>query len=377
MRPSEVPPRLSQQEEYWRNHQLWLKECGYMLRPRFRHDWIPSWEAHPEWNHFIWEDGITLSPPQIIDATRISDGTPVALKLISRSVHPNEAKIWEYFSSPELASDPRNHCLPLLEQLSPPDDPDRLIFVMKLMRKFDSPRFDTFGEVVECLRQVFEAVQFMHQHRVAHRDCTRLNIMMDAQHLYPQGYHPSYDRYLPTFPRGRLKSAKYYTRTQRPVRYYLIDFGISCKFEPGEETRADVIEGGDHSAPEFGNHELRDVALNLDPFPTDIYYLGNLIRMEFLVGEPLLGISPKLGFDFIKPLVGDMVQDDPSKRPTIDEVVARFEKIQRGLSSWKLRSRVVKTTESPWHLIRRTSHLLRRIGYILRRVPAIPRPPES
>jgi hypothetical protein len=80
----------------------------------------------------------------------------VALKLVSKSLHPNEAEIWEYLSSPELASDPRNHCLPLLEQLSPPDAPDRLIFVMKFVRIFDTPRFDTFGEVVECLRQVFE-----------------------------------------------------------------------------------------------------------------------------------------------------------------------------------------------------------------------------
>jgi hypothetical protein len=115
--------------------------------------------------------------------------------------------------------------------------------------------------------------------------------MMDT-HLFPQGYHPTYENYLASFPGGRLKSAPYYTRTQRPVRYYLIDFGLSCKFEPGEVPRADVIEGGDHSAPEFQGG--KDRLLNLDPFPTDIYYLGNLIRMEFLVVCVLFVILPLL-----------------------------------------------------------------------------------
>ncbi|KAJ7354603.1 hypothetical protein DFH08DRAFT_855393 [Mycena albidolilacea] len=40
----------------------------------------------------------------------------------------------------------------------------------------------------------------------------------------------------------------------------------------------------------------------------------------------------------MRPLVDDMVQADPAKRPTIDEVVARFADIRRGLSGWKLRS---------------------------------------
>jgi serine/threonine protein kinase len=120
-----------------------------------------------------------------MDAIRIEDGASVVLKVVSKSEHPDEARIFQYFSSPELASDARNHCLPLLAQLSPPDDEDKVIFVMKLMRKYDSPRFDTFGEVVEFFRQMFEVsgcnfqstfvflqlqgVQFMHQHRVAHR----------------------------------------------------------------------------------------------------------------------------------------------------------------------------------------------------------------
>lgn len=37
-------------EYFWRNHQRWLAESGYMLRPRYREDWVPSWlttKEHP------------------------------------------------------------------------------------------------------------------------------------------------------------------------------------------------------------------------------------------------------------------------------------------------------------------------------------------
>jgi hypothetical protein len=75
----------------------------------------------------------------------------------------------------------------------------------------------------------------------------------------------------------------------------------------------------------------------------------------------------------MKPLVDDMVQDDPQKRLTMDEVVARFEIIQNGLSSWKLRSRVVPRKDNIFHgIIHGTKHWIRKIGFIVRRVPPIP-----
>ncbi|KAJ7902316.1 kinase-like domain-containing protein [Mycena leptocephala] len=370
--------RLKDREIYWRDHQVWLQECGYMLRPRYLPSWIPSWKTDPTKVDLFCEDGIPLSGNQPMDAIRIEDGASVVLKVVSKSEHPDEARIFQYFSSPELASDARNHCLPLLAQLSPPDDEDKVIFVMKLMRKYDSPRFDTFGEVVEFFRQMFEGVQFMHQHRVAHRDCNANNIMMDGQHLFPDGFHPQNPVYKPGTP--TFQKAKHYTRTQQPVKYYFIDFGLSSKFEPGQDTRVHPLEGGDKTVPEFRFREaMRDPTIKfypLDPFPTDIYYLGNLIRTEFLEGAPKRGISAKFGFNFMKPLVSDMVQADPAKRPTIDEVVERFEKIQKKLSWWKLRSRVIKKTEiTIFHPKRVMDHWLRRVRFVFRRVPAIPTPP--
>lgn len=47
----------------------------------------------------------------------------------------------------------------------------------------------------------------------------------------------------------------------------------------------------------------------------------------------------------MQPLVDDMVQDDPAKRPTMDEVERRFEKIVSFVSTRTLGSRVANKDE--------------------------------
>jgi hypothetical protein len=47
-------------EEFWRDHQPWLKQQGYMLRPRFAPDWVPSWKDNQKYR-FDCEDGQPLS----------------------------------------------------------------------------------------------------------------------------------------------------------------------------------------------------------------------------------------------------------------------------------------------------------------------------
>ena len=76
----------------------------------------------------------------------------------------------------------------------------------------------------------------------------------------------------------------------------------------------------------------------------------------------------------MKPLVDDMVQEDPTKRPTIDEVLRRFDEIVRGLSAVKLRSRVVSRRDSSFKGFFITfPHWFRKISYIVRRIPAVPK----
>ena len=68
-----------------------------------------------------------------------------------------------------------------------------------------------------------------------------------------------------------------------------------------------------------------------------------------------------------------MVQDDPAKRPTMDEVVRRFEHIRKSLSGYKLRSRLVDRSESVvGTLFHGVGHLGQRVKFILQGLPAIP-----
>lgn len=198
--------------------------------------------------------------------------------------------------------------------------------------------------------------------------------MMDATPLYPVPYHP----YTLSVRRDYTGPVKHRTRTRHPVKYYYIDFGISRRYNPADgPPLEDPIWGGDKTVPEF--HKSLDPC---NPFPTDIYYLGNMIRQGFLIvrGSYLLSVrscltdkQERYGFDFMGPLIEDMVQDDPSKRPQIDEVASRFQAIRASLNSWKLRSRVVKKGDDPLDFpLRVARHWARRISFILRRVPAVP-----
>lgn len=98
--------------------------------------------------------------------------------------------------------------------------------------------------------------------------------MMDPRPLYPDLYHfVSISK-----KRDMSGTAKNYTRTRKPVRYYFIDFGLSRRYNPAKgPPRSRPIWGADRTVPEF--HKSLDPC---DPFPTDVYYLGNVIRTVFL-----------------------------------------------------------------------------------------------
>lgn len=84
-------------------------------------------------------------------------------------------------------------------------------------------------------------------------------------------------------------------------------------------------------------------------------------------------LQKRYGFEFMEPLVSDMVQTDPSKRPKIEEVVRRFNAIRGSLSWWKLRSRISGRKEIiPVRLWRSCVNLYRTAVYLTTGRPAIP-----
>lgn len=92
----------------------------------------------------------------ISDATRASDNTKVTLKIVKPSVHPHEADIGTFLSSEALLADARNHCVPIYEVLKVPDEDDKIILVMPMLREWDEPLFETVGEGVDFFSQLFE-----------------------------------------------------------------------------------------------------------------------------------------------------------------------------------------------------------------------------
>ncbi|KAH9944740.1 kinase-like domain-containing protein [Amylocystis lapponica] len=352
---------LTPQEIFWRDHQQWLETRGYMLSSRYKPDWTPSWKVTKK-SYLRSEDGYGMTLSHLLDAVRISDGKVVMLKRISRKVHPHEVEISQLFSSPELAADPHNHCVPIYDVLQVPEDEDLVILVMPLLRGCDDPPFETAGEAVEFIHEMYQGLQFMHKHHVAHRDCMNLNMMMDPTGLYPKLYHPR----APTMTRDLQEFAKYLTRTERPVKYYLIDFGLSIRFDAEEAYPAAVpILGGDKTVPEFQDEEYLLEAHN--PFPSDVYYLGNMVRQYFL--------RKYYGLEFLDALVADMVQDDPTKRPSIDEAMTRFEETLSKIKYWKLRARLVARSEARViRILKNTRHVFRTAKFIVQRYPPIPTP---
>ena len=97
-----------------------------------------------------------------MDAVRTRDGLQVMLKRVFTNEGPHELSITQHFSSPGLAQDPRNHCVPLLEVIELLMDgsgSSHEVMVFPLLRPFNRPRFQTFGEFVSFFGQICEVAQ--------------------------------------------------------------------------------------------------------------------------------------------------------------------------------------------------------------------------
>lgn len=113
------------------------------------------------------------------------------------------------------------------------------------------------------------------------------NVMMDSLHLYDEPVHPTRKDMKRNF-RGPAKKPR--TRTERPVNYYLVDFGRSRLYDrksgPPRQYSGQEGYGGDKSVPEFR------IPGYYDPFLIDVYRAGNLIR-EIKSVRPLLRLKSR------------------------------------------------------------------------------------
>jgi serine/threonine protein kinase len=338
-------------EEKWRARYTFLLAKGYRLRPRYDPAWVPSWkDKNNPRLQYTTEDGQPSTEPLVLDAVRVSDGALVALKELNIRLSDTEIPVTQFLNSSKLRSHPNNRCVPLYDVLQSPiaGESDTRILVLPLLRSFHNPRFDTIGEILSCLKQLFEGLEFMHSNLVAHRDINFANIMVDAAPLFPQGWHFAT---VGTIDRNRdyTGPAVHLSRSEVPVpvKYYFIDFGLAVQFDPKVPPASRLATsaiGGDKTVPEYQNGGEKRLT---DPFATDVYYIGSMIRQIFLKGDKMHELRGYKGLQGLKPLVAAMVQDDPRKRPTMKQVVAQFEQIVASQSEWKLRAIAAPRDECP------------------------------
>ncbi|KDQ20889.1 hypothetical protein BOTBODRAFT_26901 [Botryobasidium botryosum FD-172 SS1] len=344
---------LSELELFWIGLQPFFESQGYKLRPRYQPGWVKSWKGTPG---FRVEDAIspTMSEDKMMDATRISDGRVVVLKCVDRVVNASEVEIHRFLSQEDFQADERNHCVPLLDVLDPQNG-NIVFLVIPLLRDFEDPKLLSVEDAIDFFRQTLEGIAFMHEKGVAHRDCARFNIMMDAKDIFPSGFHPQRTYLTPDASHWAPVRPRY----QVPFpKYYFIDFGISTRFLEGESPLVTGTDGQDKTVPEF----KANGAPAYDPFPVDIYILGNVYKND------LLSIYPSLAF--LRPLVDRMTLTEPTERPSAIEALGLLEGCRRRLFSLTLYRRlspvkenfIVGFVRAGWHLGQRATSRSRSRG---------------
>ncbi|KAJ7587938.1 kinase-like domain-containing protein [Mycena floridula] len=303
-------------EFVWVNLQLGLEEAGYRLRPRYRRDWKPSWlpgERLAGQPSYECEDGLSIGLCwAAIDAIRVKDGQKVVLKITFN--HTKEQDISQTFSEPPFRNNPQNHCVPVLDTIEFPGKRFKIIVLPFLISIHDSPH--CMREVINFMRQTLQGLKFMHDQNIAHRDISRLNIMMTGSHVIPSEHH--FSSYLPRYSleSGLLVPCKpkQHLCKVSPVQYFFIDFGLSDKYPDGQEqARTTGIVGQTKATPELSD----DVPYN--PFKSDIVQLGTVFKKMFPLSFPDL-------HDF-GVLMDRMTETKWEDRPGAKEALELFEDI--------------------------------------------------
>ncbi|KAH7340838.1 hypothetical protein B0J17DRAFT_653028 [Rhizoctonia solani] len=315
--------QLTPAEQAWSSHQHYLGSNGFILRPRLRQGWQPSWRETGD-DPSRHEDSIRITELGIMDAIRASDGAQVVLKAV-RSVPATTAT--PLGQPDELGILNRLHAPPYTSHIA-----IMRIAVLPLLRVHDDPPFVNVGEAVEFMKQLLRGLAFMHAQNVAHRDIKPSNIMMAGEVLYDEPFHPvaqslSLDAQsiLRPHPRHQLDSHRRHDG-ESAVRYYYINFSRASYLPP--ETTMDGKSKSRLlrcSRGQLGRFPEAMLTAGHDPFKADVYCLGkyviDVLIMRNLTLAPFTSVARY------------MTRRDPRTRPTAAEAFAHFETIRGSLEA--------------------------------------------
>jgi hypothetical protein len=89
--------------------------------------------------------------------------------------------------------------------------------------------------------------------------------MIESEKMFPEGYHFKKDLRKPDL----SGPAKFYTRTQRPSGYFIIDFGMARRYESDNDSPLELTVTDKGVYPQ-------------NPFQVDVHLAGELMRQVFL-----------------------------------------------------------------------------------------------
>jgi len=237
-----------------------------------------------------------------------------------------EYRIAQLLTQEDWISDQRNHCVPIVKLFDDHKNPQLSYIVMPFLRPADKPPFESVREIIDYVDQILEGLVFLHEKGVAHRDCVMNNILMDADAMYPEGFHPVTLGRTPDY----SDQAKYKSRTIAGAKYYYVDFGISVYIPPeldGELVTG--IFGRDQDPPELSD------TVPYDPFKLDVFIIGNMFKQEFYL--------PFSNLDFLRDLIIPMTHPEPLERPSAETALGQWKRIRDTVSTvhreWRPRPR--------------------------------------
>ncbi|EJD49029.1 kinase-like protein [Auricularia subglabra TFB-10046 SS5] len=226
----------------------------------------------------------------------------VIIKLIRETV---ERELVEYLDDQRRTNpDARNHTIPFLQLI----DTGHCVFLAMPCWTEDTAPFYSMGEAVEMLKQCLEGLAWLHEHRIAHRDISHRNIVMNFQGTMTWAY----DRVKPF-------------RSLFNVQYAIIDFNHSTRFR-GDEPLEAIRTVGHVFTPPCEAPELSET-VPYNPFAVDIFALAAAMQERFVLATNLRSKVVELlrqHLPEVIDLLRSMLRPNPEERPT---AAAAYERV--------------------------------------------------